>query len=312
MSRKKLLGALVLTSLAATVFLSTPFGLQTVLKAERLASGLSDQSVLVNETFWTWSEKGQSAEPLVLLHGFAGNRNHWVRVTRQLGASHRILIPDLPGFGDSSPIADDPEFGVDIQLTRLIQWLDALGLKKVHIGGHSMGGRLAFLLASRYPDRVKSLYLMCPSGITQGRDSAFHRKLNETGINLATPIDLDEFDALNELAFEDMPWIPRPLYYQLGHDLLEQRPRLIEIWDDLKQPAMSLELLTASLPAIPITTLWGAEDRLLNPSVLTLFKSALPKMRDELLPGIGHMPLIEAPTRVAESISGHLNTQSSQ
>ena len=98
MSRKKLLGALVLTSIAATVFLSV-FGLQTVLKAERLLSGLSDQSALVNETFWTWSEKGQSAEPLVLLHGFAGNRNHWVRVTRQLGASHRILIPDLPGFG---------------------------------------------------------------------------------------------------------------------------------------------------------------------------------------------------------------------
>ena len=72
------------------------------------------------------------------------------------------------------------------------------------------------------------------------------------------------------------------------------------------------ELLTASLPAIPITTLWGAEDRLLNPSVLTLFKSALPAMRDELLPGIGHMPLIEAPTRVAESIVAHLNTQSSQ
>ena len=107
MSRKKLLGALVLTSIAATVFLSTPFGLQTVLKAERLLSGLSDQSALVNETFWTWSEKGQSAEPLVLLHGFAGNRNHWVRVTRQLGTSHRILIPDLPGFGDSSTVADD-------------------------------------------------------------------------------------------------------------------------------------------------------------------------------------------------------------
>ena len=81
-----------------------------------------------------------------------------------------------------------------------------------------MGGRIAFLFASRYPDRVKSLYLMCPSGITQGRDSAFHRILNETGTNLATPIDLDEFDALNELAFEDMPWIPKTF-------ILSARPR---------------------------------------------------------------------------------------
>ena len=312
MSRKKLVGGLVLTSIAATVFLSTPFGLQTVLKAERLASGLSDQSTLVNETFWTWSEKGQSAEPLVLLHGFAGNRNHWVRVTRQLGASHRILIPDLPGFGDSSAVADDPEFGVDIQLTRLIQWLDALGLKKVHIGGHSMGGRIAFLFASRYPDRVKSLYLMCQVASHKVVIARFHRTLNETGVNLATPIDLDEFDALNELAFEDMPWIPRPLYYQLGHDLLEQRPRLIDIWDDLKQPAMSLELTYSISTSNPNYHSLGCRRSTLNPSVLALFKSALPEMRDELLPGIGHMPLIEAPARVAESISGHLNTQSSQ
>ena len=99
MSRRKLLGALVLTSIAATVFLSTPFGLQTVLKAERLASGLSDQSILVNETFWTWSEKGQSTDPLVLLHGFAGNRNHWVRVLANLGLRSEFSFLILLGFG---------------------------------------------------------------------------------------------------------------------------------------------------------------------------------------------------------------------
>ena len=311
MYRKNVIGGVLVTLIALTLFASTPLGLATALKAERLMAGLQDRLLVVNDVEWHWSERGDG-EPFILLHGFAGNRNHWSRVAQHLESTSRFLIPDIPGFGDSTVLDLSVDFGVDQQLLRLVKWLDELKLKKVHIGGHSMGGRLAFLFASRFPDRVLSLYLMCPSGITEGRTSEFHRTLNETGINLATPKTMDEFDKLNAQAFEQMPWIPPPLYRQLGRDLLVRRSLNMKIWDDLKRPAMSLELLTASLPPVPITTIWGKEDRLLNPTVVPILKAALPEMSDQLLEGVGHMPLVEVPKVTAASIDQHLRRQISR
>ena len=308
MSRKSALGGALLALISLTLFASTPLGLKTVLKLERMVASLKDNSKTVGDVDWHWSERG-SGEPLVLLHGFAGNRNHWSRVVQNLEANTRILIPDLPGFGESIVIGDSPDYGADQQLTRLIQWLDALKIRKAHIGGHSMGGRIAFLFASRFPDRVLSIYLMCPSGIAEGRTSEFHRILSENGVNLALPEDMEQFDELNAQAFEKMPWIPPPLYRQLGRDLIVRRSLHQKIWEDLKRPAMSLELLTASLPPVPITTIWGKKDRLLSPTVVPILKAALPHMNDELLPGIGHMPLVEAPALTAASVTRHLKRQ---
>lgn len=305
MSRKSALGGALLAIISITLFASTPLGLQTALKAERFIASLQDETQTISNVEWHWSERG-NGEVLLLLHGFAGNRNHWSRAIQNLRAQVRVIVPDLPGFGDSIVHGRDVDYGVDAQLTRITQWLDALGVRKVHIAGHSMGGRLAFLFASRFPDRVLSLYLMCPSGIAEGRTSQFHQHLKQTGVNLATPESMAEFDDLNELAFEKMPWIPPPLYRQLGRDLLVRRSLHLKIWDALKQPAMSLELLTASLPPIPITTIWGKEDRLLSPTVVPILKAALPDMGEEVLEGVGHMPLVEVPTVTAQSLERHL------
>jgi len=311
MSRKSAIGGILLFFIAVTLFASSPLGLKTALKAERFLSSLSDETQVVEGVEWHWSERGHG-EVLVLLHGFAGNRNHWTRVAKGLSSEVRLLIPDLPGFGESTVGTQAPDYGVDQQLSRLLKWLDALNLRKVHIGGHSMGGRLAFLFASRFPDRVLSLYLMCPSGITEGRKSEFHKHLSETGINLALPEDLDQFEALNQLAFHKLPWIPPPLYRQLARDLFVRRSTHQKIWEHLKRPAMSLELLTASLPPIKTTTVWGQEDRLLSPTVVPILQAALPNMAAVVMEDIGHMPLVEAPVLVADSIAKHLSPPNSQ
>ena len=311
MSRKNAIGGTLLFFIATTLFASSPLGLKTALRVERLLSSLSDETQVVENVEWHWSERG-NGEAFVFLHGFAGNRNHWTRVARGLPFKVRLLIPDLPGFGDTTVDTEAPDYGVDQQLLRLVKWLDRLNLRKVHIGGHSMGGRLAFLFASRFPDRVLSLYLMCPSGITEGRTSEFHKHLKETGVNLALPEDMEQFEALNQLAFQKLPWIPPPLYRQLARDLFVRRSEHERIWQHLKKPAMSLELLTASLPPVKITTVWGKEDRLLSPSVVPILKAALPTMTVNVLEDVGHMPLVEVPTLIADSIAQHLTPQKSQ
>ena len=107
MSRKSALGAALLALISLTLFASTPLGLETVLRLERVVASLEDKRKAIGDVDWHWSERG-SGEPLVLLHGFAGNRNHWSRVVQNIEANTRILIPDLPGFGESTVIGDSP------------------------------------------------------------------------------------------------------------------------------------------------------------------------------------------------------------
>ena len=303
--RRTVIGSVLSLLIAFTIFSSTRTGYVSALWVERSLTGMSDQQALVGSTFWSWSEMG-AGEPVVLLHGFAGDRHHWMRMLRGVDRDYRYLVPDLPGFGESR-LTTQTEHTIDAQLQRLIDWLDHLDLRKVHIAGHSMGGRIAFLLASRYPDRVKSLYLVCPSGTEEGRNAPFHEVAKNEGINLVLAANQDQFERLNDMAFSIKPWIPSPLYRQVALDFISRSSAHKVIWDDLKLPAMSLDLLAASLPPVPITMVWGAEDKLLSPKVLDIFKRALPLMNAELLPGVGHMPPLEVPETMRASLRQHLS-----
>ena len=104
-------------------------------------------------------EAGAGA-PLLLLHDFAATREVWTAAVTRLAGSFRVVAPDLPGFGASEK--PDPlryAYGWDAFSDSVFDLVAALGLGRVHVCGHGMGGGVALSLAARHPALVHKLVL---------------------------------------------------------------------------------------------------------------------------------------------------------
>ena len=103
---------------------------------------------------------GGDATPLVLIHGFTGGRIDWADVIDDLAADRRVVAWDHRGHSDSTNTGDPASYTFDQLVADAVAALDALGLDRFHLLGHSMGGIVAQRLVLEHPERVESLILM--------------------------------------------------------------------------------------------------------------------------------------------------------
>lgn len=96
------------------------------------------------------------APPLVLLHALGENATDWAGVAPAFTRHWRVYAPDLRGHGESDHPGD---YSFDLMRDDVVGFLDALGLTRVDLIGHSMGGVVAYLLAGKHPERVGRLVL---------------------------------------------------------------------------------------------------------------------------------------------------------
>jgi pimeloyl-ACP methyl ester carboxylesterase len=104
---------------------------------------------------------GRGADVL-LLHGLGATRASLFETAAALSARYRVHAPDLPGFGSSSkpPLGGyNAHWFAEI----VVGWMDRLGISQAHVGGNSMGGRIAIEVGLTAPERVRSLGLLCPA-----------------------------------------------------------------------------------------------------------------------------------------------------
>ncbi len=99
-----------------------------------------------------------SGDAVLLIHGFGGSAYSFRKVVEPLSRTHRVLVPDLLGFGFSD--RPDIEYGMDLYADQIRYLLDRLGIERAHIVGNSMGGRVALTFAARYPQRARSITLL--------------------------------------------------------------------------------------------------------------------------------------------------------
>ena len=100
------------------------------------------------------------ATPLVLVHGFTGGRIDWADVIDDLATDRRVVAWDHRGHSDSTNTGDPSTYTFDQLVADAVAALDALGLDRFHLLGHSMGGIVAQRLVLEHPERVESLILM--------------------------------------------------------------------------------------------------------------------------------------------------------
>lgn len=111
-------------------------------------------------------KRGKEALPLVLLHGIGSGAASWVQQFEALGEGEnprRVLAWDAPGYGASTPVASASPVAGDYAGV-LAGWLDALGIERCVLAGHSLGAIIAGAFAAAHPARVSGLLLISPAG----------------------------------------------------------------------------------------------------------------------------------------------------
>jgi len=106
---------------------------------------------------------GTGGLPVVFLHSAAGTTQHWAAQLRHLRATRRAVALDLRGHGRSAPPRDG-DYRIESLAADLGATLDHLGLQRVVLVGHSLGGVVCVSFAGLHPQRVAGLFLLDPAG----------------------------------------------------------------------------------------------------------------------------------------------------
>jgi len=115
-----------------------------------------------------WAETGEASilPPVVLLHGLTNSCRSWCRVAPLLAADRRVLMPDLPGHGQSERA--NANYALHWYAQVMARWLEVLGIEQADIVGHSFGGGVAQMLLLECPDRIRRLVLVAAGGLGKG------------------------------------------------------------------------------------------------------------------------------------------------
>ncbi len=235
--------------------------------------------------------------PIVLVHGFGGDKESWLLMARLLQARRTIVIPDLPGFGAAEEIPPE-RASARAQAKTLAHLMDHLGFSRAHLVGNSMGGGISLRFAQDFPGRASSLTLIgsvAPEVALSPVGEALERGENPLLVH-----DPRSIDALMDLVMERAPPSTRAIRRYLAADRYARRDAqaaLFRGWS-LPQDGDGVPLDLESI-AVPSLVIHGVEDRVIHPATGRGLAERLPDARLEMMNGIGHVPQMEAPDVVA-------------
>lgn len=271
---------------------------ELALRADQALAGLKRHERRSGGLNWVYLDSGGDRLPLVLIHGFGGDKYNWTRVCRHLRGHFRIIAPDLPGFGESeAPSA--LRYRMQDHVERLRGFLADLGVTQPHLGGNSMGGYIAALYAATHTAEVASLWLIDSAGIFTATPSELQQTIESGGHNPLLPETPEQFRAILRYVMSKPPHIPGFMLDAMSRRALAASALRQCQFRDLLEESPHLEELLRGLPT-PTHILWGDEDRLIHVDCVRVLRELLPNSSSTVLKGIGHMPMLEAPAQSAQ------------
>ena len=292
--------ALSIVALAVAVYLLAPRLLYALVQiALRRHARLTRRVQLVDGQAWPYLEGGPAdGEPVVLLHGFGGDKDNWPLYARHLTDEFRVIAPDLPGFGDNSR-RTGVDYGTATQAERLGAFLDALQIESCHLGGNSMGGFIALRFALDFPERLRTLTLFNNAGVLGADESELQHSI-AIGENTLAIESVDDVNRLMAFVAYDAPRVPRQFCKVIHAEFAEHRELLDTIFWQVANEA-TRQPLNERLPevAAPTLILWGRHDRLIDVSCVDVLADGIPRAEQVIFEDVGHVPMIEKPKKTA-------------
>ena len=273
---------------------------QKIIQYERNKSDLEVKSLtLASGDKMVYAENGNVAgEPLLLIHGFGGNKDNFTRIARQLAGYH-LIIPDLLGFGESSkPMSAD--YRSEAQAVRLHELLQAKGLAaNIHVGGNSMGGAISVAYAAKYPKEVKSLWLVDSAGFWS---AGIHEALaGATLENNPLLINSNEdFYNMYDFVMYKPPYLPKPVKAVFAQERIANKELHAKILEQIVTDNVEERAKVIAQYKIPTLVVWGEKDQIIKPETVKLIKEIIPQSEVIMMPEVGHVPMVEALEKTAD------------
>ena len=250
-----------------------------------------------------------SGPAVLLVHGITNDSQTWEPVIGRLARDHDVIAPDLPGHGNSARQRGDHSLGAHASMLRdLVQ---AIGIDRVTLVGHSLGGGIAMQFAYQFPEMVERLTLVCSGGL--GREvSPLIRSAALPGAEQVLPLITAQplmdagtliASALGRLGF-------RP-----GSDVAEVSRGIASLGDTERRAAFVRTVRSVISPFgqrvsavdrlylaehLPFQLVWGGRDRIIPVSHGHAAHEAVPGSRLELFEGSGHYPQLDDPERFSD------------
>lgn len=285
---------------------------QKIIQYERNKSDLEIKALtLASGDKMVYAENGNVAgEPLLLIHGFGGNKDNFTRIARQLEGYH-LIIPDLLGFGESSkPMSAD--YRSEAQATRLHELLQAKGLaSNIHIGGNSMGGAISVAYAAKYPKDVKSLWLVDSAGFW----SAGIPKSLEGATLENNPLLIksnEDFYKMYDFVMYKPPYLPKSVKAVFAQERIKNKELDAKILEQIVTDNVEERAKIIAQYNIPTLVVWGDKDQIIKPETVNLIKKIIPQAQVIMMPKIGHVPMIEAVEQTADDYKAFRNIVDAQ
>lgn len=265
----------------------------------RAKGRLTLKTVRVGEFDWPYLEGGPAgAPPLVLVHGFGGDKDNWAMIAPHLTGDYHAIIPDLVGFGDNAR-ADHVPYDIKAQTERLIAFLDALAIEKCHLVGNSMGGWIALQAALDHPGRLTTLTLVNNAGII-GKEESELQQMPRDGVSPLVATDARDLRRLLAFIAYKPRYIPSRFLDVAYADRAPHSALLDKIFwtivEDGEQRPLNDRLKEVAAPTLII---WGKHDRLIHVSCVAELEAGIAKAESVVFDKTGHVPMIEKPGATA-------------
>lgn len=235
-----------------------------------------------------------TGKPVLILHGWGGSSDSWVRVSENLEDSgFRAICPDMPGFGKTPEpprtwtIADYDNF--------LVEFADKAGLDNFLLVGHSFGGGLSLEFAAAHPQMVRMLVL-CDAAIIRGERLGFRQKAAKAAAGaksllLAVPIIGGILYKAGRKIIYRVAGVSD--YYQASGVMRETFKNILA--EDLTKYASKI--------GVPVLIVWGKKDNSTPVEDAYTLQHLIVGSKIEIIEETGHNPHRTDPERLARSIS---------
>ncbi|WP_374970461.1 alpha/beta fold hydrolase [Terrabacter sp. BE26] len=249
-----------------------------------------------------------SGSTILFIHGLLGSHDSWTHLVDRLDTDHRVVIPDLFGHGASAKPVGDYSLGSHAAILRDL--IDRLGIAKVTLVGHSLGGGIAMQFCYLFPERVEALVLVATGGL--GRTvSPLLRSATLPGAELVLPVIAStwvrERVELVGKAARGLGWRPSPdasaawKGFTSLSDGESRRAFLATTRGVIDPGGQTVSARGQLLRAEQLRTLviWGTRDRMIPVGHAQRAHEVFPRARVVLFEGAGHFPHLEQPDRFA-------------
>ncbi|MEI2713501.1 MAG: alpha/beta fold hydrolase [Nocardioides sp.] len=284
--------------------------------------GFEVRSVVINGHERAYVQLGRdlgTAPVLLLLHGLACDHTTWAPVLESLARRYTVIAPDLLGHGASAkPRAD---YSVGGYANGMRDLLTVLGVERVTVVGHSLGGGVAMQFAYQYPERTERLALISPGGFGPEVTPAI-RAITTPGfqqvMGLLTLPGVRHLGVawLRALAASRLPFV-RDLdevasIYESFADprTLAATRHVVRAVVDWKGQIITMTDRAYLTEHMPMCVIWGRDDMVIPVRHASIAAAIAPSARVEVVPNAGHFPHKDHPERVVKILNDFVKSTS--